>query len=154
MTAATDKIELTRAQLRRAMTPPPPAPRKTFSRLKAEGQQPTILDRLKALPFFGTIVEAIDSWWLSHPLRPVTHMVGEASNAAVRPFARTNPISLVAGAAIAGAALAWSRPWRWLIRPALFAGLVPQIATRLVARIPMESWMAGLDNTDRTINTN
>jgi hypothetical protein len=152
MTAATEKIELTRAQLRRAMTPPPPAPRKNYSRVKLEGQGPTVLDRLKALPFIGTIVDAIDSWWLSHPLRPVTRVVGQASNAAVRPFARTNPISLVAGAAIAGAALAWSRPWRWLIRPALFAGLVPQIASRLVARIPLESWMAGLDNTDQTMN--
>jgi hypothetical protein len=52
-----------------------------------------------------------------------------------------HPLALVAVAAVAGAGLAWARPWRWAIRSALFAGLLPQLTTRVVASLPLESWM-------------
>jgi hypothetical protein len=144
MIDAAQRVELTRARLRKAMTPPPPAPRRI-----AKPGKVTWLEKAKHLPVVGVVVDALDSWWMHHPLRPVTQVVGEASNAAVQPLAQSNPITLVVGAAVAGAALAWSRPWRWMLRSALFAGIVPQIATRIISRLPVETWMARVD-TPRT----
>jgi hypothetical protein len=39
---------------------------------------------------------------------------------------------------------AWSRPWRWILTPALFAGLVPQLFSKAMALVPPRSWMAVL----------
>jgi hypothetical protein len=145
MTAAAKKVEFTRARLRHAMEPPV-EPRRGSGQDGDTRDNPRWLRKLKGLPAIGVVVDALDSWWKHHPLRPVSHVVGQASSAAVKPLAQSNPISLVAGAAVAGAVLVWTRPWRWLIRPALFAGLIPQIASRVVARMPLEAWMAGLDS--------
>jgi len=148
MSDAAQKVEQTRARLRTAMSPPPPPERRTLP----NGKRP-IFDRVKRIPFLGVVVDAVESWWVHHPLRPMSHVVGQASTTAIKPLAQSNPLSLVAGAAVAGAVLVWSRPWRWLIRPALFAGLVPQIASRIVARIPVESWMVGMDSPPAERNT-
>ena len=39
---------------------------------------------------------------------------------------------------LAGGLLAWSRPWRWLLRPALFAGIAAQLTSHVVARLPLD----------------
>lgn len=135
MSEAIDRIELSRARLRLAMTPAPKAPP------HAVGRSQSWLHRIGALPLVHSVMESVEHWWSHHPLRPFTQVAGEASNAVVRPVAQRNPLALVAGAAVVGAALAWSRPWRWIFRSALFAGLVPQLATRVVSNLPIESWM-------------
>jgi hypothetical protein len=48
---------------------------------------------------------------------------------------------LILGAVVIGALLALSRPWRWALRPAIFAGLVPAIAARIMRQLPLESWL-------------
>jgi hypothetical protein len=132
------RIELTRARLRLAMMPPDRAhaARPAASFMSAA--------HLKELPVIGTIIEAIQSWWFNHPMRPVASVAVEASNAVVQPLAQRNPFALVAGAAALGALFVWSKPWRWLFGPALFAGLVPQVASRVVSNLPIESWMTML----------
>ena len=131
-TAAIDRIEFSRARLRQVMMPPPPA---------ASGQaEASWIDRLESLPAVRVVIDAVSNWWARHPLRVVTLVAAEASSAAARPLAQSNPLALVVVAAIAGAVLAWSRPWRWLVKPALFAGLVPQVAARIVTGLPVESW--------------
>lgn len=135
---ATARLALTRERLRLAMMPAPHAqasrPLRSFF----------TATRLKDFPVIGTIIEALQAWWLNHPIRPVASVAIEASNTLVEPLARSNPFALVAGAAALGALFVWSRPWRWLFGPALFAGLVPQLASRLVSNLPIESWMTML----------
>lgn len=137
MSDAALHIEMTRERLRRAMLPAPveEAP---------PGTAPPLFDRVKHFPVIGVVLEALDGWWSNHPLRPVAQVAVEASNAVVQPLAKRNPLILVMGAAAVGAALVWSRPWRWLFGSALFAGLVPQVATRVVSNLPIESWMTML----------
>ena len=133
------RIELTRARLRAAMMPPPPKPKGTpraASMFSAE--------RIKHLPVIGTVIEALQAWWFNHPLRPMASVAVEASSALVEPVATRHPLALVGGAALFGAALVWSKPWRWMFGSALFAGLVPQVASRVVSNLPVESWMTML----------
>jgi hypothetical protein len=49
---------------------------------------------------------------------------------------------LVLGALVLGGMLAWSRPWRWILKPALFAGLMAQLSAKLMAQVPLQSWMS------------
>ena len=139
MSLAVDRIESSRAQLRLAMTPAKPALQQARS-----GENRSWLHRMGALPLVHAVSESITSWWSHHPLRPVGQVAGEASNAIVKPIAQRNPMALVLVAALVGAGLAWSRPWRWIFRSALFAGLVPQLVSRVVTNLPIESWMAML----------
>lgn len=135
MSEALARIELSRQRLRLAMLPAP-AP---LSEPKA-GHRQSLLDRFSALPLISAVIDSVSSWWASHPLRPVAQVANEASNAVARPVAQRNPLLLVLAAGIVGAGLAWTRPWRWIFRSALFAGFVPQLASRIVSSLPIESW--------------
>ena len=61
-----------------------------------------------------------------------------AAHLALAPTARRHPWPLVGAAMLAGGLLAWSRPWRWLLRPALFAGIAAQLTSHVVARLPLD----------------
>lgn len=134
---AVERIEMSRSRLRLAMCPPPPV-------AAHDGQAPTWTQRLKELPVVALVRESLDAWWSSHPMRAAGEVAAQASGAVIRPVARRHPIALVLAAGIVGALLVWSRPWRWALRPALWAGLAPQLASRVMAKLPIESWMATL----------
>ena len=137
---ASERIEFSRARLRAAMSPPPaPAPA-AGSELHAASW----LQRLKQLPVVSLVVESFDAWWAGHPLHAAGQVAAQASSAVIRPVARRHPFALVLVAGAVGALLAWSRPWRWAFRPALLAGLAPQLASRVIANLPIESWMTVL----------
>jgi hypothetical protein len=136
MSGAVDRVEASRARLKLAMSPPPPA---ADDRAGLHAQP--WLHRLTDLPLVSAVIESVTAWWSHHPLRPVVNVANEASNAVVKPLAQRNPLTLVLVAGVIGAGLAWSRPWRWIFRSALFAGLVPQLASRIVSSLPIESWM-------------
>ena len=70
------------------------------------------------------------------PMHLAGKLANDAINRAVRPFARRNPFGLVLGAALTGALLAWSRPWRWLLSPALVATLLPQLLSKALGQAP------------------
>ena len=132
---ASQRIESSRARLRAAMRPP------AAPAIGSGPQQTSWLQRVKQLPIISLLVESFDAWWSNHPLHAAGQVAAEASSAVVRPVARRHPWALVLAAASVGALLAWSRPWRWALRPSLLAGLAPQFASRVVANLPIESWM-------------
>ena len=137
MSAATDRIEASRARLKLAMLPPLRAPGQ-----RASAHADSWLHRLTDLPLVAAVIESVTEWWSHHPLRPAALVANEASNAVIAPIAQRNPLTLVLVAAAIGAGLAWTRPWRWVFGSALFAGLVPQFASRVVSSLPIESWMS------------
>ncbi|HEY0855407.1 MAG TPA: hypothetical protein VGE16_00015 [Albitalea sp.] len=108
---------------------------------EAEGQEPSALDKLRALPVIGVIVDTLADWWSQHPLHSAAQMAQDAVGGVVAPVTRRHPLAAVAVAFAAGGLLIWLRPWR-LLKPAVFAGVASQVASRLVAQVPIESLVA------------
>lgn len=145
---AVDRLAASRSLMRAAMLDfahPPPRPRHDdSSAIHDLGTK--VLAGFKGLPGVTILVESLEGWWAQHPLRAVAIVAGEASKKFVRPVAQRNPLGLMIGAVVVGALLVASHPWRWLLRPALFIGLVPQLASHIVKRLPLDSWMSMLSS--------
>ncbi len=97
------------------------------------------LGKLRSNPVVALVVDAINSWWANHPLHPAAGLAEGIARDAVAPLARRHPRAMVAGAVVLGALIVWARPWRWLLKPALFTGLVSQVVSHLVAQVPIDS---------------
>ena len=69
-------------------------------------------------------------------------MAWEAANAVAKPMAQRHPVPLALAAVAFGGLLAYSRPWRWILKPALLAGLLAQLSAKLVSEVPLQSWMS------------
>lgn len=135
------RLQASRERLRDAMTPPPEPPAPPPAPPNAVQKW---LKSLSAVPVVGEVAEAVGSWWVRHPLRPVVRMANEAATAAAQPVALRHPALLMSGSAAVGALLVLSKPWRWALRSALFAGLVPQLASKVISKLPMRSWLTML----------
>lgn len=139
-TPATERLVQSRALLRQALQAKP-GNRTTSG---ARKPPPKWLDDLKSIPLVTVLLEALGSWWMQHPLRVASQMAVETTSAIVQPLAKRNPLGLVVGALVVGGILAWGRPWRWILKPALFAGLWSQLLSKGIAHLPLESWLAAL----------
>jgi pyruvate/2-oxoglutarate dehydrogenase complex dihydrolipoamide acyltransferase (E2) component len=87
---------------------------------------------LSSIPGLALGAEAIKFWWSRHPLRLVVTLLATTANASIKPVAQRSPVALVAGAFLVGGLLAWARPWRLVVKPILFAGVMPQITSALI----------------------
>ena len=137
------RLALSRERLRREMLQ-----RSAPKRMAADGSamHPSLQDRLKSVPLVGVLFEALASWWANHPLNAVSAVAAGAARTAIEPMAQRNPVALMVLSIVLGGALVATRPWRWLLKPALFAGLVPQLVSKLMAQVPLESWMSFASN--------
>ena len=106
------------------------------------GTGPQWLQKLKNNAVVGTVIDTAAGWWERHPLRSVL----AAGEGAVQPFVRRHPLAVVAGGLVLGALVYRTRIFRRVLRPTLFAGLVSQVAARLIERIPLDTV---LDNLSR-----
>jgi len=113
--------------------------RRRTAAARAEGSLASRLDRLRAMPVVGVIIDAISAWWSNHPLRPAATLAEGVVRDAVAPLTRKHPIVVLAAAFFAGAAVVWFKPWRFFGKSALFAGLFSQIVSRAVTQVPWES---------------
>lgn len=87
----------------------------------------------------GIVGEVISEWWSEHPLHASATLALTASRTAIVPLVRRHPAAVLGGAAALGAVMIWARPWRWLLRPALVAGVASQLAARTIARLATTS---------------
>lgn len=85
------------------------------------------LDKLQDIPGARIVVDAVSTWWANHPLRVTTIVAATAATAVIKPVAQRHPLGLVSGAFVLGGLFTLSRPWRWALRPALFAGLAQHL---------------------------
>ena len=129
------RLAQSRERLRQVLAPPP------GTESGAAGAGTSWEERLRAVPGLAFAVDVVQAWWQQHPLRAAALVAREVSRAALRPIAGRHPIALMAAAVMVGAALAWTRPWRWALKSALFAGLLPQLASRLASALPIEDWI-------------
>ncbi len=141
-TSALDRVSASRERLRLAMQKPKkPSPSKLSGRgIGSYGA--SALAHLKEIPALAVLLAALENWWSQHPLRTAAIVGAEASRTLVEPLARRNPLMLMLGALLFGCLLARARPWRWILRPALLAGLLPQLASQAIRQLPLESWMS------------
>ncbi len=102
-------------------------------------------DALKSIPGASIVVDAIMGWWAQHPLRSVALLATSAAKVLVKPMAERNPLALMFGTAVLGALLVWKRPWRSLLTPALFVGLLPQLMSKFAQQRPIESWLTAFE---------
>ncbi|HEX3139726.1 MAG TPA: hypothetical protein VHQ87_06710 [Rhizobacter sp.] len=142
---AAQRLALSRERIRQSMraTMPPPAA------ARPAGELPSWLAGLASMPVVAVVLDAVRGWWEHHPARLATLVASDTAKTLIRPVAQRHPIGLVVGALLVGALLAGLRPWRRLVKPAVFAGLaglLPQIMSKVVAHVPMESWMSALSS--------
>ena len=139
---AIERLALSRERLRSTMLPPPPKAGLHASGAGSAGSFVAgLTERLKDLPGAAMLLDALRTWWAQHPLRTASEVAAEASRKFAAPLAERNPLALILGAVVVGALFALTKPWRWLLRPALFAGLVPALGARLMRQVPLESWL-------------
>ena len=142
MTIVDDRLDESRARLRQAMMASTKPASSTSG--PASGATAAWLDGVKSSPGVSILLEAASSWWMRHPLRLATRVGADAANAVIQPMAQRNPLGLVLGAALLGAVVAWTRPWRWLLKPALLAGFLPQVISKVITQAPSTSWVTVL----------
>lgn len=138
---SSERLVQSRERLRMAMSSTSAAPGTATKPGPAESAT-AWLDILKLNPAAHIVIAAVSAWWTQHPLHVLGTAAAATAKAAVQPLAQRHPLGLAMGAVLLGGLLAWSRPWRWALKPALFAGLFPQLISQAMAQVPIQTWLA------------
>lgn len=137
---ATERLNQSRHLLREHMQ----AINAAASDIPANSQRPRSawLVALTAIPVLGPVIESVSAWWAQHPLRVVASVFASSTATAAKPMTQTRPWSVLLMAVAIGGLLAWTRPWRfaWL-RRAVYAGVLPQLVSTVMSRLPTEGWL-------------
>jgi hypothetical protein len=147
----TQRLALTRARLALAL--------RAQARPADTGAAPggaaasSLRDSLQAIPGGAIVLDILKTWWAQHPLRVTTAVLADAAQALLRPMARRHPLGLVAVAFVVGGLLVWKRPWRWIVTPALVAGLLPQLLAKVVAQVSQRNWLDVLNALAKSAST-
>ncbi|MFM9915713.1 MAG: hypothetical protein ACKVOX_07895 [Rhizobacter sp.] len=105
------------------------------------------LSSLRSIPLVGTVLDTLSGWWSQHPLRVVVTLVAASAASAARPVTQRHPAWSLFGALAMGGLVMWARPWRFApLRRAVYAGLLPQIASKVLSRLPTDGWMTLADS--------
>ncbi len=141
MDAAVQRLRESRERLLTAVTQGTTAPRAATSKLA-----PRWTDHLKRIPGVGLALPLFEAWWSQTTVNSASVSLLQAVNAVLKPAAARHPVFAVLCATSFGAALAWSRPWRWIFKSALVAGVAARMTGQVMSRIPIESWFSLLSS--------
>ena len=136
-----ERLALSRGRLRQCLLDISASQLAAQSRC-TEHSSPAWLGSLKSIPGSSRVIQAVCNWWMQHPLRLIGLFATDAVATAARPMAQRHPLALMLGSMALGGLLIWSRPWRWMLRPARLANLLPQIFYQTVTAAPVQSWVA------------
>jgi hypothetical protein len=65
----------------------------------------------------------------------------ETAKTLLLPLAQRHPLGLLLCGLAVGTLLGWSRPWRWIVTPALIVGLLPKLLAKAAALVPSGAWL-------------
>ncbi|MES2958892.1 MAG: hypothetical protein V4792_11925 [Pseudomonadota bacterium] len=124
MQTPAERLSLSRERLRHALAGTSDTTTEAGATPRAH---PAWWHSLRSLPGAGVLIEAAEQWWARHPMRVTTMVALNAAQAVVQPLAKKHPLGLVTAAFVVGGLLGWRRPRNWILKPALLAGLLPQL---------------------------
>lgn len=138
--SAAQRLEQSRERLLRAMTPPlpPDDQRQQHTQQMLRNHEHELLQRRIAAqdgtppPVVQHLLVKARRWWSSHPLHHVGSLALHSAETAARPMVRQHPVAWLSAAVVCGAALAWTRPWRFMNRRVVAAALVPGVLPGLL----------------------
>lgn len=150
--SAVERLALSRERLRAAMLP---APRSSAQGLAGGlgAMTSRMVERVKEMPGAAVLLDAVEAWWAQHPLRTVAQVAAEGARRFAAPIAERKPMTLVFGAVLVGALLALLKPWRWALRPALLAGLLPAVLARALRELPLDTLFRSASSFGKTAAT-
>ncbi len=120
------------------------AERQAAQQARASGSPAAWFSLVKSLPGVDLLWAAAQQWWAQHPLHRAASALNAATRSSVQPVAQRHPFALLGAAVLVGAALARFAPVRRLFTPALLAGMLPPLLHKLVAKAPVQGWLAVL----------
>jgi hypothetical protein len=156
LAAALARLEASRAGLRDIMLPPRrsraprserPAGNSDFWQWVPDSLRGGI-DQLSRLlrkhPVASLVVDAVGDWWQHHPVRAAASMAGSEVAQVAGPLIRRYPVAAVAIAALAGATLVASRPWRWRVFGGSTRPLHRRLTRWMAAQVPLQAALGTL----------
>lgn len=137
-----ERLALSRARIRGFLTESDRGRRRRKATVGDASSLPGVdllMSKLREHPMAAAVMDAVSNWWKSHPVHAFGVIAGSTLRDAAGPLVRRHPVAMVAAAVLAGAVLMRMRPWRLVLKSALFAGLASQVASRVIAAVPIDT---------------